>query len=173
MKYVFNPASRQINPASEVTASDPSLRDKVVSSSLYALVCQGKVSVEDIAAMFAVGKSPEILLKNHMAVKESPMVSAPANTEVLTGAPEAKKDLDDAGDGAGVSVTGVFDGKTLCSKTQPELLVIATTIGCPELQDPNFAPTRQNLIPAIKARADAAAAGTQTPANPANPPPAE
>ena len=81
MKYVFNPRNRQINPVTDQTFVDATLRDKAVSPELYALVCKGKISVEDVAALFAVNKSPEILVKNHKAVKESPVATAPGSRQ--------------------------------------------------------------------------------------------
>ena len=164
MKYVFNPRNKQLNPVTDQTHVDASLRDKVVSPELYSLVCAGKVSVDDIAAMFAVNKSPEILLKNHKAVKESPVGNAPDNTEKL----EAKVEEAPKEEGAGLSVekaavdaNGAFDGRSMNSKTADELLIIATNINCPELKDPEFAPTRPNLMKAIKAKALAAEAGAE------------
>lgn len=176
MKYVFNPRNLQINPVTEMTLVDSTLRDKVVSSELYALVCKGKVSISDIAAMFAVGKSPEILVKNHAAIKDSPLAKAPAAPVTLP--PEAPL-TPPGGEGAGdegekPDANGAFDGKSLYSKKTAELLVIATTIGCPELQDPEFAPVHKNLIAAIKAKAAAAEASKapDAPVAPANPLPA-
>jgi hypothetical protein len=178
MKYVFNPRNRQINPVTEQTFVDPTLRDKVVSAELYALVCKGKISVEDIAALFAVNKSPEILLKNHKAVKESPVATAPANTTTL---PEsALKTEGDPTVGAeeeAADANGAFDGSELCSKKVPELLVIASTVGI-DVNAEGFVPTRGNLIKAIMAKAKAAEEGAKpaeptAPAAPAVPPVAE
>ena len=168
MQYVFNPRNNQINPALEMTFLDPTLRDKVVSEELYALVCHGKVSIADIAAMFAVGKSPEILLKNHAAVKDSPIAKAPAATaqvkeEVTAPLPPGPSGVET--DEAPATADGAFDGKSLCEKKQDELLILASTVKCPELDDPNFAPTPQNLIKAIMAKAAAAEAGA-APATP-------
>lgn len=171
MQYVFNPNNNQINPVTESTFVDPTLRDKVVSSKLYSLVCKGKVPVSDIAAMFAVGKSPEILVKNHTAVKASPQVSAPVNETVL---PDSKLKPDDAGTAGAddtVSVGGAFDGRDLVSKTQSELMIIATQAGI-DVNAEGFAPTRQNLMKAIKAKAMAAEAAASAPA-PAEPVSAE
>jgi len=174
MQYVFNPRNRQINPATANTFVDATLRDKVVSAELYALVCKGKVSVEDVAALFAVNKSPEILLKNHAAVKDSPITKAPAATAtvdeevvvpVLPGPGGANAEAPATADGA-------FDGAALSHKKQPELLILAATIGI-DVNAEGFAPTRGNLIKAIMAKAAAAEAGTVPPAAPATPPPVE
>ena len=172
MKYVFNPRNRQINPVTEMTHVDATLRDKVVSSELYALVCQGKVTIEDIAAMFAVGKSPEVLVKNHAAVKQSPQVQAPANTEQVP-APEEKKNegVPDGEDKS--SVDSAFSKADLWKKSQADLLILAGTVGIDTTAE-GFEPTRKGLIDAILARA-AAAEGkkAEAPATPAEPPNAE
>lgn len=174
MKYVFNPRNLQINPVTEMTLVDSTLRDKVVSSELYALVCKGKVSISDIAAMFAVGKSPEILVKNHAAIKDSPLAKAPAAPVTLPPEAPLTPPATEGGDeGEKTDANSAFDGKSLYSKKTAELLVIATTIGCPELQDPEFAPVHKNLIAAIKAKAAAAEAPkAQAPVALANPLPA-
>ena len=169
MQYVFNPRNRQINPVTEQTQADASLRSKVVSAELYALVCKGKVSIGDVAALFACNKSPEVLVKNHAAVKESPVASAPENTATLdvTSAPQqapAEEEAEASDEPA--DADGAFDGRTLCSKTVPELIILAGTIGI-DVNAPGFVPTRGNLIKAIRAKAAAAEAGTAAPAEPA------
>lgn len=163
MQYVFNPKNRQINPVTQHTFVDPTLRDKAVSAELYALVCKGKVSVEDVAALFAVNKSPEILLKNHKAVKESPVTTAPENKSKLDeGKPDGKEESEKE-EGA-ATADGAFDGTALSSKKQPELLIIAATVGV-DVNAEGFAPTRANLIKAIMARAEKAeGAAAQPPA---------
>ena len=169
MKYVFNPRNRQINPVTEQTFVDATLRDKAVSPELYALVCKGKISVEDVAALFAVNKSPEILVKNHKAVKESPVATAPANTATLpedtTPPPPAPGSTADENDGK-ATADAAFDGRELCAKKTEELSILAATIGCPEMKDPAFAPTRGNLIKAIMAKAKAAEGDEKTPGAP-------
>lgn len=159
MKYVFNPNNNQINPVTEMTHADPALSSKVVSSELYALVCQGKVAIGDVAAMFAVGKSPEILVKNHAAVKASPMSTAPANTKTLDVPPVGKSE-GDMGDSGNVSAATAFDGRELTKKTQAELLIVATAVGV-DVNAEGFAPTRPNLIKAIMAKAEKAAAPSE------------
>lgn len=160
MQYVFNPRSNQINPVTSSTFVDPTLRDKVVSSELYALVCQRKVTIEDIASLFAVNKSPEILLKNYRAVKDSPVSTAPKNAATVkeTVVGEHVEEGIGLGKEEASTTDSAFDGKELCSKKQAALLIIANNINCPELSDPDFAPTRPNLIKAIRAKADAAEA---------------
>ena len=165
MQYVFNPKNSQINPVTTMTFVDPTLRDKVISPALYALVCKGKVSVADVAALFAVGKSPEILLRNHAVVKDNPITKAPAATATVQEPVEEPEEAPGAEPAA--TVEGAFDGTALSSKKQPELLIIAANVGCPELQDPDFAPTRANLMKAIRAKAEAALAAA--PAAPAAP----
>ena len=128
MKYVFNPRNRQINPATDQTAADPTLSDKVVSAELYALVCQGKVSIEDIASVFAVGKSPEILVKKHNAVKASVVAQAPDNTEKLEVRPETEGESD-KGDGGNATADSAFSKGDLWKKTVEDLLIIAATAG--------------------------------------------
>lgn len=155
MQYVFNPRNRQINPVTAQTFVDPTLRDKAISPALYSLVCKGKVSVEDIAALFAVNKSPEILLKNQKAVKESPVSTAPENKATVAEAPAEPAEMKEGA----ATADGAFDGASLSSKKQPELLIIATTVGV-DVNAEGFAPTRGNLIKAIMARAAAAEAGT-------------
>lgn len=157
MQYVFNPRNRQINPVTAQTFVDPTLRDKVVSPELYALVCKGKVSVEDIAALFAVNKSPEILLKNHKAVKESPVATAPENKATVAEAPVEAPAVPGEAKESPATADGAFDGTALSSKKQPELLIIAATLGI-DVNAEGFAPTRPNLIKAIMARAEAAEA---------------
>ena len=165
MQYVFNPRNRQINPVTPQTFVDPTLRDKVVSPALYSQVCKGKISVEDVAALFAVNKSPEILLKNCKAVKESPIATAPENkatvaegpADVPAGLPVVKE--------AAATADGAFDGTSLSAKKQPELLIIAATLGI-DVNAEGFAPTRGNLIKAIMERAAAAEAGATAPAVP-------
>lgn len=153
MKYVFNPRNHQINPATEQTVADPTLRDKVVSAELYALVCQGKVSIEDIAAVFAVGKSPEILVKKHDAVKGSPVAKAPANTEKL----EVKDETATEGGKSDEAATAdsAFTKGDLWKKSTGDLRILATTIGI-DTGAADFAPTRKNLVEAILAKAAAA-----------------
>lgn len=157
MQYVFNPKNRQINPVTPQTIADAALRDKVISSDLYALVCKGKVTLEDISALFAVNRSPEILVKNHTAVKDSPVGKAPENTETL------KEDETPTTEPAELSTAGkpdveaetanaAFDGRALTTKTQAELLILATSAGV-DVQAEGFAPTRGNLIKAIMAKA--------------------
>lgn len=155
MQYVFNPRNRQINPVTAQTFVDSTLRDKVISPALYSLVCKGKVSVEDIAALFAVNKSPEILLKNQKAVKESPVSTAPENKATVAEAPAEPAETKEGA----ATADGAFDGASLSSKKQSELLIIATTVGV-DVNAEGFAPTRGNLIKAIMARAAAAEAGT-------------
>jgi hypothetical protein len=159
MQYVFNPRNRQINPVTPQTFVDPTLRDKVVSPALYALVCKGKISVEDIAALFAVNKSPEILLKNQKAVKESVTVTAPDNKETVTETPDETPAETPEPKETAATADGAFDGQELSHKKQPELLIIAATVGV-DVNAEGFAPTRGNLIKAIMARAAAAEAGT-------------
>ena len=162
MQYVFNPRNRQINPVTPQTFVDSTLRDKVVSPALYALVCKGKISVEDIAALFAVNKSPEILLKNYTAVKESVTVTAPDNketvTEDTTPPPPPPGSREDEADGKGTA-DAAFDGRELTKKTQADLLILATTVGI-DVNAEGFAPTRSALIKAIMAKAKAAEGGT-------------
>lgn len=155
MQYVFNPRNRQINPVTAQTFVDSTLRDKVISPALYSLVCKGKVSVEDIAALFAVNKSPEILLKNQKAVKESPVSTAPENKATVAEVPAEPAERKEGA----ATADGAFDGASLSSKKQSELLIIATTVGV-DVNAEGFAPTRGNLIKAIMARAAAAEAGT-------------
>ena len=155
MQYVFNPRNRQINPVTAQTFVDPTLRDKAISPALYSLVCKGKVSVEDIAALFAVNKSPEILLKNQKAVKESPVSTAPENKAIVAEVPAEPAETKEGA----ATADGAFDGASLSSKKQSELLIIATTVGV-DVNAEGFAPTRGNLIKAIMARAAAAEAGT-------------
>lgn len=156
MKYVFNPRNRQINPVTDHTFTDESLRNKEVSPELYALVCQRKVTVEDIAAMFAVNKSPEILVKNHQALKDSPQKTAPENKAELKGTPD-KPVVEGPGDeNDPADANGAFDGRELCSKKVPELLILASSIGI-DINADDFAPTRGNLIKAIRAKASSAA----------------
>lgn len=171
MQYVFNPRNRQINPVTAMTFVDPSLRDKVVSAELYALVCKSKVSLDDVAALFAVGKSPEILLKNHAVVKDSPITKAPAATATVTENVEVPPAPGPSGtddEKPTVSVAGAFDGRELCKKNQEELLILAGMAGV-DVNAEGFAPTRPNLIKAIMAKAAAAEAGTGAPVEPATP----
>ena len=165
MKYVFNPRNRQINPVTEQTFVDATLRDKAVSPELYALVCKGKISVEDVAALFAVNKSPEILVKNHKAVKESPVATAPANTATVdedkTPPPPAPGSTADEVDGKGTA-DAAFDGRELTKKTQADLLILAGTIGI-DVNAEGFTPTRGALIKAIMEKAKAAEGGENTP----------
>lgn len=165
MKYVFNPRNRQINPVTEMTFTDPTLRDKVVSAELYALVCKGKITIEDVAALFAVNKSPEVLLKNYKAIKESVVAKAPAVTVKLPDEPPegAKKDLPPGGEPEGAATAdAAFDGRELCKKTNDELLILAGMVGV-DVNAPDFAPTRGNMIKAIMAKAEAAEAGKKAP----------
>ncbi len=158
MQYVFNPKNLQINPATASTFVDPALRDKTVSPELYALVCKGLVPIADVAALFAVNKSPEVLLKNHTIVKDSPLTTAPNNTKTLPEGPEAPHDDEGAGLGANrpvVTEAGAFDGRELCKKTQEELLILAASVGIDATAD-DFVPTRPNLIKAICEKAKAA-----------------
>ncbi len=166
MQYVFNPRNRQINPVTGQTFVDPTLRDKVISPQLYALVCKGKVSIEDIAALFAVGKSPEVLVKNAEAVKSSPMAQAPANTATVQEAAPAVAEAGSTGaddETAPATADAAFDGRELCKKTQEELLILAGMAGI-DTSAPDFQPTRPNLIKALKAKAQAAEAGAAAPA---------
>ena len=171
MKYVFNPKSRQINPATEMTFVDPTLRDKVVSAELYALVCKGKVSLEDIAAMFAVGKSPEILLKNHTAVKDSPFAKAPAATVTLPPEDAEKQGEGGPADDELGTVGGAFSKGDLWKKPTADLMILANTVGI-DTSAEGFVPTRKGLVDAILERAAAAEATASEPA-PTTPPPAE
>jgi len=165
LQYAFNPQNNQINPVTSVTHTDPVLREKMISSDLYALICKGQVTVGDVAAMFAVNKSPEILVKKNKAVQESIQSTAAANTKVL----EAGEVLDVAKDAktsemdekAVVNVNGAFDGRSMNKKNTAELLIMATNIGLKALDDPEFAPTRFNLMKAIKAHAKAAEAAAE------------
>lgn len=171
MQYVFNPKNRQINPVTAMTFVDSTLRDKVISKELYALVCKGKVSVEDVAALFAVGKSPEILLKNHAVVKDNPITKAPAATATVTEEKEALTSDAGGDDGADGPATAdaAFDKRTLWRKTQADLLILAGTVGI-DVNAEGFAPTQKNLIAAILERAEAAEAGKpSTPATPEAP----
>ena len=59
-----------------------------------------------------------------------------------------------------------FDGRELCAKKTEELSILAATIGCPEMKDPAFAPTRGNLIKAIMAKAKAAEGDEKAPGAP-------
>jgi len=161
MQFVFNPRNNQINPVTEMTFVDPTLRDKVVSEELYALVCHGKVSVADIAAMFAVGKSPEILLKNHAAIKDSPIAKAPLATATVK--EEDKTPLPPGPNGVTTdeppaTADGAFDKRELWKKKQSDLLILASTIGI-DVTAEGFAPTQKNLIEAILARAARAETG--------------
>jgi hypothetical protein len=124
----------------------------VVSAELYSLVCQGKVSIEDIASVFAVGKSPEILVKNYAAVKASAVAKAPANTATLEPEATTEGDLPPGSDEPPVSVDGAFDGRELTTKKLDELLVIAGTVGVDTAAE-GFVVTRGSLIKAIMARA--------------------
>jgi hypothetical protein len=54
----------------------------------------------------------------------------------------------------------------LCAKKTEELSILAATIGCPEMKDPAFAPTRGNLIKAIMAKAKAAEGAEKAPGAP-------
>jgi len=157
MQYVFNPRNRQINPVTGQTFVDPTLRDKAVSAELYSLVCKGKVSVEDIAALFAVNKSPEILVKNYKAVKDSPVAKAPENVAKVAEVSDLPAVPGAANEEAPATADGAFDGTALSSKRQPELLIIAATVGV-DVNAEGFAPTRPNLIKAIMARAEKAEA---------------
>lgn len=156
MKYVFNPRNRQINPVTEMTVADPTLRDKVVSAELYALVCKGKVSIEDVAALFAVGKSPEILVKKHDAVKVSPVAQAPANVVTLEPQAPPAAGADAPGGGEPGTADSAFSKGDLWKKSQGDLLILAGTLGI-DTANPEFSPTRKNLVDAILARAAAAA----------------
>lgn len=156
MKYVFNPRNRQINPVTEMTAADPSLRDKVVSAELYALVCKGKVSIEDVAALFAVGKSPEVLVKNVRTVKDSPVATAPVNDARLEPAVEQKPaESPEAGEPQRATADSAFAKGDLWKKSQADLMIIAGTLGIDTASE-SFQPTRRNLVEAILARAQAA-----------------
>lgn len=152
MKYVYNPKNRQINPATAFTSVDPSLRSNFISEQLYALVCKGKVSANDIGAMLASNKSPELLVKEHNAVKDSPITSAPDIKEEIPEVPQEDHPDEGVGlnleDSEPISATGAFDGKDLNKKKQPELLVIASTIGI-DVNAEDFNPTRNNLLKAI------------------------
>lgn len=166
MQYVFNPRNNQINPVTPMTNVDPTLRDKFVSPQLYSLVAKGKVSIADVATMFAVGKSPEVLVKNHAAVRTSPQKTAPAAT---TAAAEAAADANEAaGEAAGdepATADSAFDGRSLCNKKVPDLLILAKSAGI-DINAPGFVPTRGNLIKVIMAKATAAEKG-ESPATPA------
>ena len=164
MQYVFNPRNRQINPVTAQTFVDPTLRDKVISPELYALVCKGKVSVEDIASLFAVGKSPEVLVKNAKAVKESPIATAPVNTATVSESVPVAGDAGSTGsdDASTATADGAFDGRELCKKTQEELLILAGMAGI-DVNAPDFQPTRPNLIKALKAKALAVEQGVKAP----------
>lgn len=171
MQYVFNPKNRQINPVTAQTFIDPTLRDKAVSPELYSLVCKGKISVEDVASLFAVNKSPEILVKNHKAVKESPVATAPANTKTV-GEGEGEKPLvtpDGKEDEGRADANGAFDGRALSAKTNAELLILAGTVGV-DVNAEGYAPTRGNLIKSIMAKAAAAEAKAGEPAKTEAPP---
>lgn len=161
MKYVFNPSNFQINPATDMTSCDVSLRDKVVSAELYALVCKGKVSVQDVGALFAAGKSPEVLVKHNTAVKDSPQVKAPENTEKLE--PEAPKG-DEGGDaGQPATAESAFTKGSLWKKSVDDLRIIAASVGV-DIAAEDFAPTQKNLIAAILAKAAEAEAKAADPA---------
>lgn len=54
----------------------------------------------------------------------------------------------------------------MCAKKTEELSILAATIGCPEMKDPAFAPTRGNLIKAIMAKAKAAEGDEKAPGAP-------
>ena len=170
LQYAFNPQNNQINPVTSVTHVDPVLRKKMISSDLYALVCKGQVTVGDIAAMFAVSKSPEILVKKNKAVQESIQNTAPVNTKVLEAGDvvDAVKDADKAkvDEKAAVNVSGAFDGRSMNKKNTAELLLMARNIGLKVLDDPEFAPTRFNLMKAIKVHAKAAEAKVEAVAEP-------
>lgn len=164
LQYAFNPQNNQINPVTAVTHTDPVLRTKMISSDLYALICKGKVTVNDVAAMFAVNKSPEILVKKNKAIQESIQNTAPDNTKVLEAGDvkdvakdDKKPEVEETG---AVDVNDAFDGRSLNKKNTAELLIIATNIGIEELQDPDFAPTRSNLMKAITAKAKTAEAAS-------------
>lgn len=164
MKYVYNPRNGEINPVTNMTFVDKTLTNKEISPALYSLVCKGIVSKQDIAALFAADKSPEILVKNYKAVQESAITTAPDNTNELEG--EEKGEAEEEGIGLNkedppADVNVAFDGRALNTKKVPELLMIATSIDCPELKDPDFAPTRPNLMKAIKAKATAAEDGVK------------
>jgi hypothetical protein len=159
LQYVLNPQNNQLNLATAATNADPVLRTKIVSSELYALVCKGRVTVGDVAAMFAVGKSPEILVKKNKAVQESIQAKAPVNTKTLEAGDVENADNDEkepeVDEKAAVDVNGAFDGRNMNKKNTAELLIIATNIGV-DMSDPEFAPTRPNLMKAIKKHAKAA-----------------
>ena len=154
MQYVYNPQNGRINPVMDVTLNDPLLRNKVISEKLYNLVCQGKVKIEHIAAQFAVGKSPEILIKNVRAVEDSPAVTAPNVVPQLPSEEKAPaaNDMPQEHDVETVSAADAFDGRDLVNKKLPELIMIAKIVGI-DVNDPNTPTTRQGLIKAICAKA--------------------
>ena len=148
MKYVYNPKNHQINPVTSSTFVDVSLRDKVISAELYGMICKGKVSIEDVAALFAVNKSPEILVKNNKAVKNSPVSNAPDNTAKVE-EPEAEEVNND---NEIINAESAFDGRELSSKKHGELMILAGSIGI-DVNAEGFTPTRGALIKAILAKA--------------------
>lgn len=150
MNYVFNPKNNQINPVTDVTYVDASLRDKIISPELYAMVCAGVIKPEDIAAVFAVNKSPEILLKHHVKIKESPLAIAPTGTASITVPEESVKE--NATDEEAPSVDRAFDARELRNKKVPELRILAASVGI-DVDKADFPPTRRNLVKAIEERA--------------------
>lgn len=174
MEYVLNPKNGQIIPVNASTFADPVLRNRVISEELAKLVYYGKVSIEDVQAMFAIGKSPEVLVQDHKAIEDSPVRTAPDNTAVVTetistdnpiketgvGIEATAKDTEDAID----DIEAIFDGGDLKNKTVVELTVLAKSMGI-DISDKKFKASRANLTRLITEKAKAAehkaeAAGT-------------
>lgn len=160
MKFVFNPKNGQINPATASTLADATLRNKGVSSELYALICQGKITIEDVAAMFAVGKSPECLVKDYKALDKTPQKTAKSAETQLPNEDIENPDGNPIPPGADrekLNANEAWDGKGLSHKNQPELLILARSLGV-DIEADGFNPTKANLKAAIKEKAEAAQA---------------
>lgn len=79
--FVFDLGRKRFIPVSAALGDiRPELKRYQVSMGLFELYQKGEITTEDIAAMFITGKSPELLLKNPKAAKDS--IQKPIDTSI-------------------------------------------------------------------------------------------